>query len=452
MADAHPLSRAAAEEMGAVIRRARRMADVTLAELGASVGYSAASLSRMERGKQPVRDIVLLQRVAAALSIPPQLLGLAPRHGRTDQQPIAPRPAHGATRVPGVMPLGEESEDPVRRRNLLAGLAGAATAAVLGPVPTASARPALAGLEDLLLHRPAGSLGLEPTPANVSAAIDAARSEFSACRYDALARALPSRIALAQALGTDGHREQAATAAAELYNLATRLCIKLGEDGMAAVTADRALTAALAGADALTIAEAHRMVSSAWRRQGHYARATDVAVTAAQRLAADRSIPEAERLSAQGNLYATAAYTAAKQGDRHTAHVLITEAENTAGQLGCDAILRGTAFGPTQVRLHQISVNHLLGDAGTAIEHARHIQPAALPTTERQARYWIDVARAFDQWGKPDRCYRALLAAEHAAPQEVRRASVRAIAADLMQHDRTLPGVRAFATRLHALA
>jgi hypothetical protein len=73
-----------------------------------------------------------------------------------------------------------------------------------------------------------------------------------------------------------------------------------------------------------------------------------------QRLAADRSIPEAERLSAQGNLYATAAYTAAKQGDRHTAHALITEAQNTAGQLGRDAILRGTTFGPTQVRLHQI--------------------------------------------------------------------------------------------------
>jgi transcriptional regulator with XRE-family HTH domain len=452
MTDAHPLSKTTADEAGAVIRRARRMADMTLAELGASVGYSAASLSRMERGKQPVRDIVLLQRVAAALSIPPQLLGLVPRHGHLHQQPITPRPERGATRVPSVMPLGEESEDPVRRRNLLAGLAGAATAAVLGPAPAASARPALAGLEDLLLHRPAAPLGLEPTPATVSAAITAARSDFSACRYDTLARALPSRIALAQALGADGRPEQAATAVAELYNLAARLCIKLGEDGLAAVTADRALTAALAGADALTIAEAHRMVSSAWRRQGHYARATDVAVTAAQRLSADRSIPEAERLSAQGNLYATAAYTAAKQGDRHTAHVLITEAESTAGQLGRDAIQRGTIFGPTQVRLHQISVSHLLGDAGAAIEHARHIQPAALPTTERQARYWIDVARSFDQWGKPDRCYRALLAAEHAAPQEVRRASVRTIATGLMQHDRTLPGVRAFATRTHALA
>ncbi|MDN3058773.1 hypothetical protein PH213_30355 [Streptomyces sp. SRF1] len=199
------------------------------------------------------------------------------------------------------------------------------------------------------------------------------------------------------------------------------------------------------------MAEAHRMVSSAWRRQGHYARATDVAVTAAQQLTADRTTDVTERLSVQGNLYATAAYTAAKQGDRHTAYALIAEAEATAGQLGQDALLRGTVFGPSQVLLHQVSISHLLGDAGQAIEHARRIDPAALPTTERQARYWIDVARAFDQWGKPDRCYRALLAAEQAALQEVRRSSVRTMAANLMRHDRTLPGVRAFAHRVGAL-
>jgi hypothetical protein len=63
----------------------------------------------------------------------------------------------------------------------------------------------------------------------------------------------------------------------------------------------------------------------------------------------------------------------------------------------------------------------------------------------------IDVARAFDQWSKPDRCYQALLAAEQAAPQEVRRSAVRNMTAALMRHDRALPGVRAFATRVGAL-
>ncbi|MFG3103270.1 helix-turn-helix domain-containing protein [Streptomyces sp. NPDC048182] len=439
----------ARRDPGAIVRLARRAADITLAGLGGQVGYTAASLSRMERGKQPMRDLVLLQRLAACLDIPPHLLGLAPpREGAASER-------LDATRVGTQTLIGEEGDDPVRRRELLATLSGATAGALVGP-PTAahaSPQPSLSGLADLLLHRQIPGLAADPSPTTVTAAVDASRRDFGACRYDALARALPARIALAQALCAQGHTEPAATAVAELYTTAARLCIKLGEDTLAAVTADRALTAALdGGADALTVAEAHRMVSSAWRRHGHHARATDVAVTAAQHLAADRSTDATERLSVQGNLYATAAYTAAKQGDRHTAHSLIAEAEDTAGRLGHDALLRGTVFGPSQVLLHQVSISHLLGDAGQAIEHARRIDPAALPTTERQARYWIDVARAFDQWDKPDRCYRALLAAERAAPQEVRRGSVRTMADGLLRHDRTLPGVRAFAGRVGVLA
>ncbi|MFJ9698366.1 helix-turn-helix domain-containing protein [Streptomyces fradiae] len=457
MDSTHPIWRSAAmrdaltrRDAGAIVRLTRRAADITLAELGRQVGYTAASLSRMERGKQPLRDVLLLQRLADCLDIPPRLLGLAPRHEHEASD------GPGATRVGTHALSGERGDDPVRRRQLLATLAAATTSTVLAPTSAAQAQPrhqpSMSGLVDLLLHRPHGAdPTADPTPATVTAAVRASRQDFGACRYDALARALPSRIALAQALGASGHTEQAATAVAELYTTATRLCIKLGEDGLAAVTADRALTAALGGADALTVAEAHRMVSSAWRRQGHHARAADVAVAAARQLAADRTCDVTERLSVQGDLYATAAYTAAKQGDRHTAHVLIAEAEATARQLGHDAQLRGSVFGPSQVLLHRISVSHLLGDAGQAIEHARRVDPAALPTTERQARYWIDVARAFDQWGKPDRCYRALLAAERAAPQEVRRGPVRALTAGLLRHDRTLPGVRAFAHRTGAL-
>ncbi|MFE3095929.1 XRE family transcriptional regulator [Streptomyces sp. NPDC059248] len=332
----------------------------------------------------------------------------------------------------------------MRRRNLLAGLTTTAASTVLGVTP-ALAAPTLSGLEDLLLHRGAPGAGVEPTRESVAVSLAASRREFRSCRYDALARALPARIALARALGQQG-------AVAELYNIATRLCIKLGEDGLATVTADRALTAALSGAGALTVAEAHRMVSSSWRRQGHYARATEVAVTAARQLAADHTVPEAERLSVQGNLYATAAYTAAKQGDRHTARELISEAEATATRLGREEQPGGTTFfGHSQVLLHRISISHLLGDCGLAIEHARRVDVTRLPSPERRARYWIDVARSFDQWAKPDRAFQALLAAERAAPQEVRRGSVRTMAVGLTRHDRTLPGVRAFAHRVGAL-
>lgn len=43
------------------------------------------------------------------------------------------------------------------------------------------------------------------------------------------------------------------------------------------------------------------------------------------------------------------------------------------------------------------------------------------------------MTRAFDQWGKPEQCYRTPLAAEKAAPQEVRRGAVRDLAAGLLR-------------------
>ncbi|GAA2127572.1 helix-turn-helix domain-containing protein [Streptomyces synnematoformans] len=439
----------ARRDAGAIVRLARRAADVTLTDLGQAVGYTAASLSRMERGQQPMRDIDLLTRIAGLLGIPPHLLGLAPRHDPATAASYGSAAPSVADSL-GREPIGEEDEDPVRRRKLLA-LAGATTSVILAPATaTAAPRPSLSGLEDVLLYRNTPPLTApEPTPAAVAASLDAARRDFATCRYDRLARVLPGHLALAQALAGTGHPEASATAVAELYNIATRLCIKMGEDEMAAATADRALTACRGGADPLTTAEAHRMVSSVWRRAQHYTRATDVAVTAAQQLAVGSN--DAAVLSAKGNLYATAAYTAGKQGDRHLARDLITEAGATADQLGHDAVTGGAVFGPSQVTLHQISISYLLGDAGTAIEHARRIRPATLPTPERQARYYVDVARAFDQWGKHDRCYSALLAAEKAAPQAVRLGSVRTIAASLMRHDRHLPGIRLFAARVGAL-
>lgn len=91
-----------------------------------------------------------------------------------------------------------------------------------------------------LQRRPSGGCAFSEKGKNArrgdcAAALDASRRDFGTCRYDILARALPSRIVLAQALGREGRAEESATAVAELYSIATRLCIKLGEDGLAAV-------------------------------------------------------------------------------------------------------------------------------------------------------------------------------------------------------------------------
>lgn len=67
---------------------------MTLAELGHRTGYSAAQVSRFERGLAPLTDIAVLRRFAEALALAPQILGLA-------DAPLISSPPNGHGVVPG---------------------------------------------------------------------------------------------------------------------------------------------------------------------------------------------------------------------------------------------------------------------------------------------------------------------------------------------------------------
>src|SRR5690606_4619275 len=86
----------------------------------------------------------------------------------------------------------------------------------------------------------------------------------------------------------------------------------------------------------------------------------------------------------------------------------------------------------------------------SAARRARRDQSRSNSASRKPPPYWSDVARAFHQWGKPAHCYRALWAAEQAAPDEVRyRKPIQKITADLLRHPQAaaLPGLLAFAKR-----
>jgi transcriptional regulator with XRE-family HTH domain len=74
--DAVPLT-ASGHHLGAIVRGARTAQRMTLAELGRRTGYSAAQVSRYERGIAPLTDIDVIIRFARALGIPPGDFGLA---------------------------------------------------------------------------------------------------------------------------------------------------------------------------------------------------------------------------------------------------------------------------------------------------------------------------------------------------------------------------------------
>ena len=119
------------QHSGARVRAARLAAGLTLAELGQLCGYSASQISRYERGVQPLTDITLLHRFAAALSIPPQIFGLTPPdNALAGRHAAGPKERAARTFGPNVSREFEPEggEDPVRRRELLARAAGFAGA------------------------------------------------------------------------------------------------------------------------------------------------------------------------------------------------------------------------------------------------------------------------------------------------------------------------------------
>jgi len=79
-----------------------------------------------------------------------------------------------------------------------------------------------------------------------------------------------------------------------------------------------------------------------------------------------------------------------------------------------------------------VNIAVTLGDADTAVDVARGIDLSAIAVTERKASLLIDVARAFLQWGRHDKAYLSLRAAEQLAHEEVAwRPSVRRLVGDL---------------------
>jgi transcriptional regulator with XRE-family HTH domain/tetratricopeptide (TPR) repeat protein len=443
----NPAVRSAVEsgDLGAIVRAVRQASRLTLAQLAKRCDYSVSTLSRMERGKQPLNDLRVLQRLAEALGIPPYLLGLADTPARSVS---VPRPA---AKVWGVLAPDEET-DPMRRRTLLTGLTGLAGTAVLG-MP-AGGDP-LGALETALLEPPVG-VGIPVALPRLRRDVAGARSVFQEGRYTEVVTALPgllsaattTRAALVSAEDIAGANGQLA----ELYMLASELMVRLGNDHLAWTTADRALQTAQGSGDVLTQATARRVWAIVLRRAGRADTAQRLVVDAAAALQSDLHRGP-DYLSVYGSLLSTAAYTAAVDGDRDTARTLIGEAVDAAGRLGADGNHRFTAFGPTGVGVYRISIARVLGDSGAAIEAARHINPAAIPLADQRARYWSNIARSFHQWGKPEQCYRALLAAEHASPDEVRyHKPIQQITAGLLRHPTayTLPGLRAFARRTGA--
>lgn len=460
---AHPLwdsraaqAAAAAGKPGQVLRLARHAAGLCQSELGARTGYSAATISRFENGRRPLTDLGTLRRFCEVLAIPPALVGLAAqRHAPLPAPESVTAAAPRTSVVTHQLPDGQDGDGPVDRRELLTAVASLTGAAVIGAplrrhAASAAADPRIESLQTLLTaqHR------ARPAPVpSLERSVAAARASFDACQYHLLSQRLPALIGRLEAstnqASPSANHGPLLRLTADAYCLASQLCVKLGEDAMAWVTADRALAAARRSGDPLPLAAASRRVSIAMRRQGHHRAAVTVLTSTALELDTGSPGTPASEIAAYASLLSTAAYTAAKAGRAHQALELIGEAVTAAERLPAGA----SGFDADYVTQYQIGVRTFLGDPASALSHAATLTPRALPTPQRRARFCIDTARAWQAFGRPGSTLQALLAAESFAAEEVCRPSVQNIAASLLHASGPQPAaLRAFAIRCGATA
>ncbi|MGW5689339.1 XRE family transcriptional regulator [Nonomuraea sp. NPDC003754] len=309
------------------------------------------------------------------------------------------------------------------RRREFVGLTGAALfSAVLGhPDQATQASRHLENLATVLVDYTAPTNGPVDLQA-LSADVVAAKQNYQACRYTQVAEDLPAllrglRAACAQLSGDA--QLQAHALSAEAHHVAASVLLKQDDTRLAWLAADRSMQAAHASKAPLVIGSSSRIITHALMDGGHHRAATDATRTAAVRMDADMHAPSPDDLSIYGSLLLRGAVAAAQSGDRHNVAELLDEAAEAGSRLGYDGNHMWTAFGPNNVLCHRVNVALRLGDAGTAIEHARHVQIDSLPINERKATLLLDTSRAFLMCGKHEQALHILRAAGEIALEEV---------------------------------
>ena len=449
----------------------RKYAGASQTRLAIACGLTQGKVSEIMAGTRRVTALDVFERIADGLDMPPQArvaLGLAPFALGSPPPPDIPSrdgPAphsswSGPSRLMVVPSSHEQAEDPMRRRTFTR-LAGTS---MLGSIFTGrgSAPGTVDSAEAFAAALAMQSAGVSSAgPADIAAlgrAVAAAKNNYQACRYSEVMSQLPCLLSDLQAacdtlVGDSLLKAHSLTA--DAYHVAASILLKLDDHGLAWLAADRSMRAATLSEDPLTVGSSARIITHALMADGHYGAATETASTYAQQLGIAISHPTPDSRSVYGSLLLRGAIAAGMAENRGAAATLLDEAGEAGSHLDADYNHRWTAFGPANVMLHRINIAISLGDAGAAIDEARRVDIDKLPITERKASFLIDTARAFAQWGKHEKAYQAIRAAEQLAPQEISgRPAVRRLVSDLLATAPQMirPHIRDLADRIGAVA
>jgi hypothetical protein len=200
------------------------------------------------------------------------------------------------------------------------------------------------------------------------------------------------------------------------------LLSRVGETSLAWTAGDRAVTAAEhVNAGLLAAVSAYRLAHVFIKRK-HASQARDLVAGAASALRRSGTDDNPERLSVLGALHLSDALAAASEFDRAAASRSLAAAGQVAERVGTGRNDHWTAFGPTNVRIHEISAAVAFGDANTAVETGESLDLQQLPTSlgGRRSQVSLDLACAYAQQRHDAAAVNMLVMAEQTAPQLVR--------------------------------
>jgi transcriptional regulator with XRE-family HTH domain len=249
----------------------------------------------------------------------------------------------------------------------------------------------------------------------------AARLRLGA-QYTILGELLPDLIEeLAQAADAGAGRErlQAYWLLASAYRCADAIAFKTGHLDLSATAVDRIRWAAERSEDELMIGTAAYVRGQTYLVTGAY-EAGLRALNAAGEAIARRASTDSRAASVYGALHMRAAVVAARGGLADAAWSHLSVAGAMAAAVGADVEYCHTSFGPTNVKIHEVTVAVELGDEREALARAAGWRmPADIPA-ERASHYLIDLARAQIWAGDHPGALESLLAARARAPQHTR--------------------------------
>ena len=260
-----------------------------------------------------------------------------------------------------------------------------------------------------------------PTPPlpDLRASTDQATARRLAAQYTSLAETLPTLIAgLTRAVHRyTGHDQETAFGLLALaYRAADAICDKYGYPDLSARTIELLRWAAERSGDPVLIGVAAYVRAETFFSNQRPAAGLRALDAASGPLVAT---PSRDTLAIYGSLHMRAGVLAACAGLPEAAESHLAEARDVSRHVP-DAAYRGTAFGPSSVRIHEVAAAAEMGDSHAVLRKAAGWQPPSAVPAERRSHYFIELARAQLWAGSRDDALASLHAARQIAPQHTR--------------------------------